>query len=318
MSDAYDRFVVGASDILIGVIIYVILTLLLSRHHLGLRAVRLPSTLFIWCGTAQVYSAYREFCQQVWGRNSNQVKPWELDEIGDVESAIQPAAAPTIRQVESAIRQTESMASENLFTPMADKDIDFDLPEEVHPLTDLSGNTKSPDWDSSTFPVLEHDPEITEAARRELAIRRATVKVPDASLAFPIAESPDEVVASPTVPSTTVPIMDQRVLSAISPFDIDPEDTENKPDQSSTNESATPSAPQSLTAILAGFSRFSRTSSDSPSRKKVKIFGPERLVQDPRIKRLHEEIVRRIVVLASVAGVIWVAICLAVPNAGLG
>jgi len=95
----HPRYIVGAIDILIGVIIFLILTLLLSDRYFAYRATRLPSTIFVFFGAAQMYSAYRGFCSQVWGRASSQLRPWELD-MGDEEDLVgsrssTPPSAPT-------------------------------------------------------------------------------------------------------------------------------------------------------------------------------------------------------------------------------
>ncbi|ORX33642.1 hypothetical protein BD324DRAFT_638996 [Kockovaella imperatae] len=71
---------VGAFDLLCGIILFVLLTLFLKPTHFSQRAIRLPSAIFVWFGSGSLYSAYRGFCSHVWGRSSMQIKPWELDE----------------------------------------------------------------------------------------------------------------------------------------------------------------------------------------------------------------------------------------------
>ncbi|WVR03903.1 hypothetical protein IAU60_000902 [Kwoniella sp. DSM 27419] len=51
--------------------------------------------------------------------------------------------------------------------------------------------------------------------------------------------------------------------------------------------------------------------------KKVKVFGPEKLVEDPRIKKVYSDIKRDILIVGSFAAIIWIALCLAVPCKGL-
>ena len=50
---------------------------------------------------------------------------------------------------------------------------------------------------------------------------------------------------------------------------------------------------------------------------RVQMFGPEKIVTDPRIVKLYDTIVRDITIVASVFGVIWIGLCFAVPTAGL-
>ncbi|WWC97083.1 hypothetical protein V866_003960 [Kwoniella sp. B9012] len=52
-------------------------------------------------------------------------------------------------------------------------------------------------------------------------------------------------------------------------------------------------------------------------KEKPKIFGPEKLVEDPRIKRVYSEIKRDILIVGSLVASVWIVLCLAVPCAGL-
>ena len=71
---------------------------------------------------------------------------------------------------------------------------------------------------------------------------------------------------------------------------------------------------QDLSALLTRFGRFSIHGPDKiASKEKVKVFGPERLVEDPRIKKLYQSIVRDIVVIASSLGVVCLVLCFTVP-----
>ncbi|KAK4687389.1 hypothetical protein P7C73_g2717, partial [Tremellales sp. Uapishka_1] len=50
--------------------------------------------------------------------------------------------------------------------------------------------------------------------------------------------------------------------------------------------------------------------------KKPKIFGPEKLVEDPRIKKLYDDIITKILVVGGAVAVVGVVLCLAVPMGG--
>ncbi|OCF74858.1 hypothetical protein I204_03701 [Kwoniella mangroviensis CBS 8886] len=61
----------------------------------------------------------------------------------------------------------------------------------------------------------------------------------------------------------------------------------------------------------------SRRLSRKERKEKPKIFGPEKLVEDPRIKRVYREIKRDILIVGSLVASVWIVLCLAVPCAGL-
>ena len=91
-----------------------------------------------------------------------------------------------------------NMFNENVFslnTPPPN--LDIQLSPEVAPLTDMNDISSSPVSVADLRPLpsrsasLEDEgqsEELTETQLRQLALRRQTIKVPDASLAFPIAE----------------------------------------------------------------------------------------------------------------------------------
>ena len=146
---------------------------------------------------------------------------------------------------------------------MTETEVDLSFSVEI-PLSDLAGTRQS--WDESEF-----RPKSLKTSQRQLAISRATIKIPDASLAFPIdqdLQSPISSTASRKQSETTFNLNDLSIL-------IPPPNMRDK---------------------------------------RVKVFGPEGLVEDPRIKRLFESIVRDILIVASVVSVGgWLAPCLAVP-----
>ncbi|ORY27449.1 hypothetical protein BCR39DRAFT_445113, partial [Naematelia encephala] len=327
-------YTVGLIDFSIGVAIYLILTLLLSKGHFGYRAIRLPSILFTSFGAMQSYSAYRGFCTQVWGRASRQVRPWEMDEYeGDEEAALASDPDPEI----SRLSRSRSGDSEQIFTPMQDKEMDLGLPHEVHPLADLGGTTARGDipW-ATTVPVLGagiDDEEMSEVQRRQLAIRRATVKVPDASLAFPIGDidssSPPASTVEPTFPFVVIPptpLPDSTAWqqpSDVIPFQLSeplpvPETTHQ--DLRNLNQAVKREGEDGdLSTLLSKFRmrRQSETQHIEHGRRPVghegKVFGPETLVEDPRITELYNSVVRDILIVGGVTAVVWIALCLAVP-----
>lgn len=78
---------------MIGVLLYLLPTLFMRQTSYQYRLARLPSILFAVFGAMQFYSAWRGFCNQVWGRRSRQVRPWEMDEMVDEEAALRDDTA---------------------------------------------------------------------------------------------------------------------------------------------------------------------------------------------------------------------------------
>lgn len=308
----------------------------------------------------------------MWGRKSRQLWSWELDEAGDEEASVSLSVPVSVMgkpetemtdlvpalsampidnndtQEDNEPQSAGSMFSENIFTPTSTTMERTCSPSPIlHPL--------------ATFP--DDMEEMTEVQRGQLAIRRATIKVPDASLAFPISEFDERPVdlgggsrkpshrsssafagsIRPSVSSlhsasasgfnrslaSPVPSPVNR-RSDISPFeeipvivssnqDTNPDADENDNDGPARTrvsiESVKAVTWPPLSTLLARFSRNGR--SHVQHDKRPKMFGPEAPVEDPRVTALFESIVRDILVVGAISGVIWVALCLAVPCAGL-
>lgn len=278
--------------------------------------------------------------------------PWELDEVGDEEVSIRsknesemtdciPAlASSTPLDPQGTPSPHASLFSENIFTPST-TNRDITLSPEVYPLTDLNEPITPP---SST--EIEKIEEMSEVQRNQLAIRRSTIKVPDAALAFPISEEVDDLSdlatrkqshrssafeslrpsvtslgsASMRRPSHTLASPIQTPThrrSEISPF----EEPAVPPLETAGTRVSTTSVPRvsivrpDLSALLEKFRMTGQDHSDTNTR--TKMFGPESPVEDARVTALFESVVRDILVVGVSSGVIWVALCLAVPCAGL-
>ncbi|KAK8861497.1 hypothetical protein IAR55_002318 [Kwoniella newhampshirensis] len=340
-------YFVGFVDFMIGLIIYLLLTLLLPRHSIGLRAYRLLSTIFVCFGIMQAYSAYRGFCSQVWGRSHRQVRPWEMDDLDDEETLVEGNGPEAEVEAKCGVGGVPDGCELVQMT-----DADLILPMEVQPLSDFGGTTglgtdaddvklvspSSSNLDSSfpTVPVLETD--MTDVQRRQMDLRRTTVKVPRAKEAFPIGEH-----EGPRSPKLRISQFDTRQQRDISPFVVDGDQTTVTRPLSVSATSQTHSKPptvvdvaqrtgKDLSTLLNRLRRSNRKTSggmvDPISRrgseasqmqreKKIKVFGPERLVEDPRIKKVYQDIKRDILIVGSLTAFIWIVLCLAVPCAGL-
>lgn len=241
--------------------------------------------------------------------------------------------------------------NENVFTsPPPQHEIEIQLSPEVHPLTDMTDIISSPVSVDDLRPIPsrnvssedgERSEELDERQLRQLALRRSTIKVPDASLAFPISEDDRVAELSPRRAShrlSTVGSLRPSVSSIgsnlrqslgsplptpiarrsdISPFEEPPAPVSgtNTPEPKVSITSLNPTHPD-LGQLLGKFqrsaNRVSVTEAGNP-----KMFGPEVLVEDPRVKALFEGVVRDILVVGVIATVVWIPLCLAVPCVGL-
>jgi hypothetical protein len=273
------------------------------------------------------------------------------------------------------------------FAPVHPSDANYDLPHEVHPLSDLSSTITSHEadptpWERELLPAMpDLEDDLTEVQRIQLAQRRATVVVPPASVVFPITESPSfetpltpptgpsppsirqqgsvgspELPISPFIsshpgksksPMVIPPRMRSLASADIAPFEFNPAspfspkvDTPPRasvgsllPSLATRQDSSTlPTYPPrtsstpgpefaDLQALLARFKRDpvrrEEYAAEKRRRKKeIRVFGPEKLVEDPRVRSLMERIVRDILIVGAITAVVWVAVCLAVPMRG--
>ncbi|WVQ94732.1 hypothetical protein IAU59_001812 [Kwoniella sp. CBS 9459] len=416
-------YMVGFADFSFGVLIYLLLTLLLPTRPFGVRAYRLFSTIFVTFGIMQAYSAYRGFCSQVWGRSHRQVRPWEMDDLDDEETVVECDGEGSVgmemkEERPSSMGTTTNMADHfDLSRPTERVEVvDLRLPSEVRPLADLGGvaslslGGEGGDGDSDSDFVKEHSPvpsksdtvavalsvpvlderDMSEVERRQLEIRRTTVKAPCPSEAFPIS---DDAIPFVLPAPPRISLSEARQRREISPFvsdEILPHQprvsngqNRNSNRLSASSATALGGAPlartksslpslaaqrtsKEISAILLRLRRAAPSPSNngngnggadveddgldplSPSskrkdksrdisgghhhynggafkgplsakeeKKRAKVFGPEKLVEDPRVKKVYSDIKRDILIVGSLVAAIWIAMCLAVPCKGL-
>ena len=272
----------------------------------------------------------------------------ELDTAGNWGS--------TPRLIEPVLTRTaapggNNMFNENVFslnTPPPN--LDIQLSPEVAPLTDMNDISSSPVSVADLRPLpsrstsLEDEgqsEELTETQLRQLALRRQTIKVPDASLAFPIAE--DDLVGELSTPRKTshrlsaagaslrpsISSVSSTLRQSMSPLptpvsrpsDISPFG-EPPPSPDPGRGSVGPKL--SMTSLAAVhqdlgvlLGKFRKSTSGPIEEGTPKMFGPEVLVEDPRVVALFEGVVRDILIVGGITAVVWIALCLAVPCAGL-
>jgi hypothetical protein len=316
-------YIVGAIDFSIGLAIFLVLTFLLSKRHFAYRAIRLPSTIFIFFGVAQMYSAYRRFCSQVWDRKSAQLRPWEMDP-GDEEQIMSSSEAASSRQgLTTRLDMIEIRQRSRLGEGMPQTSVPIDseqggsLPNKGHPSTEVysaasASATEGLPW-GRTVPCPEDD--MDDEMRKRLAVRRDTLRAPDASVAFPIDE--------PSFPPTlSTPDLNEGMFAT--PFGAGCSDdthmglqlrvTAEEPlDHIDTRQTASkiPSM-QDLRVLI----RMIDTRTSGRPIGKPKMFGPERIVEDPRVSRFYDSVVRDIMIVGIVFGLVWVGVCFAVPTYG--
>ncbi|KZT06530.1 uncharacterized protein LAESUDRAFT_679540 [Laetiporus sulphureus 93-53] len=80
-------YAIGIADVFIGIIIALVCITVVHVPPKGNRAWRLFAVPFFAFGVMQVYSAYRGFCSQVWGRGHTQVRVWEMQEMDEEAAA---------------------------------------------------------------------------------------------------------------------------------------------------------------------------------------------------------------------------------------
>jgi len=281
-----------------------------------------------------------------------------MDEVVDEEAAVRSAGVDISRVNKVA----DSINSEGPFTPTEHKD-GYDLPDEVHPLTDLSSIIPAPKtalapWETAALPSFQSDIDLglSDKAMKQLQIRRATIAVPDANLVFPINEESKDVpvsdIAYPTSPFiNSISLSPNKATFEISPFEMNdiPTSGPSSPTPSSTTSPRKPSSQptisqpsttqtqqpsptqptsqtqQTVPDLSSLMMRFRRSEPKDPERfaattktreKKLTSFGPEKLIEDPRIKQMHDKVVKDILVLGGIVFAVWVVLCLAVPLYG--
>ncbi|TYJ59217.1 hypothetical protein B9479_000206 [Cryptococcus floricola] len=318
-------YFVGAVDFTIGLITFLLLTLLLPAHPFSLRAYRLFSTIFIACGAMQAYSAYRGFCSQVWKRSHRQVWPWEGGELrlGDEEAGL----------------RGKDMAMAQMDVVNTGEEDSFIL-SSTHPLSN-AGALEGFETPSRSF---QDSAGSSKISLNLPAVPSLTINNTTSSLSI----SPSDVYKTKQ-PSDHNGKMGQDEARQISPFAFDepdiwgvgpsrqesPKNTfslplHGTPVSGSGEPGPAERASRNIRQILSCLSqrRLSHEDLRLPGQAscqeqcrresyQVSIFGPEKLVEDPRIKKVYSNIRRDIFIVGGIVSVIWVALCLSVPCAGL-
>ncbi|WRT65573.1 uncharacterized protein IL334_002518 [Kwoniella shivajii] len=216
------------------------------------------------------------------------------------------------------------------------------------------GSPASSKQDSVTvaLPVLDGS-EVSDAERRRLEVRRSTIKAPSPNEAFPISDD----MAPPTISFSDTDNRHRREISPFindeAVFPSSASSTRGSINVSGASSGvpltrsksrlhsiASQRANKEISALLSkllkapistedddladplstsfksnGLRKRITKHKDKP--KRPKVFGPEKLVEDPRVKKVYRDIKRDILILGGIVASIWIVLCLAVPCAGL-
>lgn len=275
----------------------------------------------------QVYSAYRGFCSQVWRRSNRQVWPWELDALEDENAEVGDTMGRS--DIIGCEPKPQVRVLEQLF-----------LPGEVRPLSNLGAIENIDSTCKVNIRVSENS---TSASQTSLdnsgdydlpsqtsdscnVIAREFVPVSDNSslggklgtIARPCCMRHDILTAK----GHKLPIHMQR---KISPFAFESgRDGETGFDKATVTKPPRHSAsaqflcPLTSSMVISNPKTMKHETHVPPRRKghmKIHVFGPERLVEDPRIRKVYKDIKRKILVMGGIVSVLWVVVCLVVPCA---
>ncbi|KAI0681916.1 hypothetical protein BC835DRAFT_1425088 [Cytidiella melzeri] len=261
-----------------------------NQIHAPQRAWRLWAVPFLDLGGMQMYAGYRSFCTEVWGRGAAQLRPWELT-IPDDENS---AARPSSPQDDSCQKEhfqpnaefslhSRSVGSSNVTKVPLDDVPDFDLDlNSPGPIILPSFHPSSNDQ--------KHAPTLFDIGS---SAHRDTWGPPPSKLPQLVdaddAESLPPTPFTPPTPNSAYPLLQNPGPSSPTP--------------SSSN--CYPPRPWSTS------SQVSLRQVNLSSR--ARIFGPERVVLDPRIQAVHRRVMTDILVVGFVWGVVWTVVVLCLP-----
>ncbi|CUA67161.1 hypothetical protein RSOLAG22IIIB_13284 [Rhizoctonia solani] len=175
----YCRYAIGAAFTLISWLIAIFTVCFIPDYPPSKRSIRLVSVPFAVLGCMQIYSAWRGFCSQLFGRSARQLHTWELVDPADGGVSLQTlAASPCLYAMPPPPRTVLDIAAGT-------------NKHDVAPFLDMSNTCSSKMVNMSTKSSLDTSPEP-----------RVTINDPEASrAAFCCAAvyGPEKVVEDPRV-----------------------------------------------------------------------------------------------------------------------
>ncbi|KAG8905270.1 hypothetical protein FRB99_000340 [Tulasnella sp. 403] len=265
-----------------------------------LRGARLASVPFATMGAMQLYSAWRGFCSEVFGRGHTQLKAWEMEDPAEAGVEMRKRkeraddAAPWMRGP-PAVRLEDSDHSSNGSHRRREKDV-----EDRPPTTPTRSTKKPPVDDLDLIAPFEFSNSRSEA----IPLDTLSSPIPSTSYANqarPIAL--DETLLSDSPPSSP----ETRTQKTSNPpirvtLDASPAVQES---------GATATRPVPTHEIVLVKPRR-RKAEDGYARPPV--FGPERVILDERIKRYHAALLLDMIWFGFWYTVAFTAIVISVPG----
>jgi hypothetical protein len=341
------RYGVGLTDIAISVLILVLMVVLLPGKSFAWRLPRLVSVLFASFGAMQTYSvsqdkrrrnrgaagrlirlfrcclhdvplqAWRGFCTQVWGRASRQLHPWEMESKEEREAKqadprrgsvdleggawVNPWAenppCPT-----SPIEKGSTEIDERVWLPTFGNqgpnvlDRQADREDPLDPLS--AGSEANPVHQDNLDQALSTHSWDGPAPRLAMGY-----SVGDMSDISPWDEPPGQTTIGNTNSNT-------HLIFPVS------EKEDNEGSGSSSAVQRRRSAGMQQSTLLRRLLRENKNIADEVTAPlpKPPVFGDEIVLVDERVIRLHKQVVRDILLVGAVWGLVWIAVCLAIPT----
>ncbi|WVO13250.1 hypothetical protein L204_100863 [Cryptococcus depauperatus] len=335
-------YLLGLLNLLVGLIIFLTLTLVLPSHPFGNRAYRLISTIFISLGAMKLYLAYCNFCSQLWKRSQCQVRPWNRTEPNDQEA----------QSGEDGFDVAMAAMNENTYTK-EERSTGTDLPPEVRPLSNVGAIEGFEVFDSNHVPMVPRSDDsfkasskdtqisvlpanqsiqsnsefLTEAEQQQYEIRRATMKRPNTADAFPIRDdrldftsqntrgrlrnvgNNQSASSQPMITSSFVPLEDSDCCLTV-PLSANQNSSRHFAELL-TQLNHTSASSRRCHLPIGCCSPFSK------NHQHTCVSFPQTIMEDPRINKAYRNIKRDIFSVGIVTFFIWVVLCLVVPCAGL-
>ncbi|KAL6307174.1 hypothetical protein BKA93DRAFT_823638 [Sparassis latifolia] len=274
---------VGFVDLVVSILVTLLLVMLVPAPPEASRAWRLFAVPFAALGSMQTYSAWRGFCSQVWGRGATQLRVWEMHEMDD------EAAAHWARALDPLPSPTLSPSSPTSPTMGG---------------VQMRERAGAPVWDSQQSTLASGCPSMKASS------------------------SP----GTSTTMSMCLGREDDMDLDAIAPFgspeDKDKDGTLVRVGSASSQPSLgrtrcpprlriQPSSLSIKSAVDSGappaFSLADERDDEDGGFSRPPVFGPEKVVLDPRIQAVHRRVMRDILWVGFAWTAMFTAIVLAVP-----
>ncbi|GJE87465.1 regulator of G protein signalling domain-containing protein [Phanerochaete sordida] len=298
------------------------------------RAWRLLGVPFLTLGAMQMYAAYRGFCTQVWGRGNMQLRPWELyappspppspsppttgsekksrrvslSSVGSLRKGAElvelfecPAVPPAVREDQREYERDSQPGSDPPYpphlAPASAPNFQPDVQPNVQPGHPSDSDHRPRD------PAHDPGPAILELQRTPPRPPALPPLVADGYRDAWDAPSPTLGPRSPLSPtsptSPTSPSAPSLPHPPPSPHSPRKPSIWRKMRRSKDVEAA--DAPYAVRAPGLG--------------ARARVFGPERVVLDPRIRRAHRRVLRDILSFGALAGTVLAVVVLALPHA---